>query len=122
VLPFQTFTVVCLFDYFHVTAVWIQQFWRDERMAWFRYWSCQPQDTYNTLCSVPLYDNATVEEAWCLLNYNSTDCVAIRDSAQARTLRFLNAVYYFGALWGLMLLFLVRVLTCCDLLLPRERP
>jgi hypothetical protein len=105
--PFQTFAVVCLFDYFQVTIVWIQQWWRDDRLAWFRYWSCKPRSTYNTLCTVPLYENATIEAAWCQINYNSTDCTAIRDSAQAGTLRFLNALYFFGAIWGLLLLFLV---------------
>lgn len=52
-----------MFDYFHVTEVWIKYWWRDKTMAWYRYNFCDPSETYETLCAVPIYadpDDETV--------------------------------------------------------------
>lgn len=102
--PFETYAVVHLFDYFGCTRVWIKHWWADWTMAWFRKRTCQPPSTYNTLCVVPISDNET---AWCLLNYNATNCSAIRNNAQATTDAALKSFYFFSAVWGLLLLLLV---------------
>ena len=111
--PFQTFCVIGLFDYFDVTQVWVDKWWRDGRLAWFRYQSC-PSGTYQTSCTVPDFGNATEEVAWCRINYNATDCTEIRDQAQYKTLRFLKGFYFFTGGWGLVLLLLVRESEKCN--------
>jgi hypothetical protein len=53
----KAFWAVSMFDYFHVTQVWIKFWWRDRTMAWYRYQFCYPRTTYNTQCAVPVYSN-----------------------------------------------------------------
>ena len=61
VLPLQAAMVVGLFDYFHVTQVWIKYWWRDRTMAWFRHRFCEPREFANTLCAVPIYGSEDEE-------------------------------------------------------------
>lgn len=105
-LPFLIWCVVAMIDYFNAKQVWITKWWTSQEMAWFRWTYCDPQDTYNSLCTVPLVENAT---GWCLAVYNSTDCARIRDDAQATMLTSLNILTYFSAGWGLVIVFLLCV-------------
>ncbi len=57
----KTYWAVEMFDYFHVTEVWVKFWWRDATMAWFRYRFCDPTETYNTLCTVPLLSSPEKE-------------------------------------------------------------
>lgn len=108
-IPFETFAAVCLFDYHSVTMVWIVHWWRDPQMAWFRQLTC-PAGTANTLCTVPIGTTTAEANAWCYDNYQSDQCVAIRDSAQTSVYAFLRIFYTFSAAWALCLLLLVRTL------------
>lgn len=101
---FQIYCVIGLFDYFRVTTVWIKHWWRDETLAWFRRYFCEPQETANTLCAPPVGVNVT---GWCLLHFNSTECGPIRDEAQSKMLRFMLSFYYVNAVWGVCLVMLV---------------
>jgi len=82
----------------------VTHWWRSYQLSWFRQIFCQ-DDSYNTLCVVPLSVNET---EWCSVHYNATNCTEIRDSAQDRTIFSLNCLYYFSGAWALLLLFLVR--------------
>ena len=87
-----------------VTNVWIKHWWRASEMAWFRYQYCpsfNSYETYNTLCTVPVVPNET---AWCLANYNETNCSDLQDTAQARTAKTLLTIYYFTAFGGIVLI------------------
>ncbi len=115
IIPIQVYLFVSMFDYHGVTAVWVRHWWAAEATAWFRYKSCAP-NTYNTLCVVPIdglpfFDSAN---EWCDFYYNSTDCVSIRNAAQAKTTSWtlfyalMNGVL--GVIVFLLLLLMVKVL------------
>lgn len=74
-------------------------------MAWYRYKFCDPSDTYNTLCAVPIYSNPDQETAWCQMNYNSTACTSIRNNAQAEVARFLSFFYSTTSAWTILFIF-----------------
>jgi hypothetical protein len=77
-----------------------------------------PVAFYNTLCTVPIGTNET---QWCIQNYNSTSCSAIRENAQTKALWSLHRFYDFTALWALLQAGLVST-TCMASLadLPSE--
>ena len=75
-------------------------------MAYFRYWFCQPTDSYNSLCAVPVYEDAADETQWCIDKYDSTNCTAIRDSAQERAAKSILWFYTGMAIWTLLLVFI----------------
>lgn len=58
-LPFETYAVISLFDYFNVMWVWVRHVWTTSQMAWIRKIYCNPSDTYRTRCVVPLSVNGT---------------------------------------------------------------
>ncbi len=51
-------------------------------------------------------DNAS-EAAWCVINYEATNCSSIRDAAQYRTVHSVLGIYYVSAAWGILLIALV---------------
>jgi len=104
----QIYCIIALFDYFQVTPVWIKFWWRDRTLAWFRKRFCNPSETANTKCAVPVFKNITDANDWCLENHQSTDCVTIRDNAQAAMQRSIYVYYYANAAWAILLGFLVR--------------
>lgn len=104
--PFEILFVIGLFDYFRVTDVWIKHWWRDKAMAWFRYFFCSPQESFNTLCAVPLMSLAE-EVDWCLFQYNSTACTGIRNRAQSNMEQWMLAYYWINAGVGLVLICLL---------------
>lgn len=104
VLPFLGFAAIALFDYFDVTNVWIIHWWREPIMAWFRRRYCVP-GTFTTLCTVP---QSTNETEWCLVNYNATNCAALRDEAQYKTNAAILIVFYLTAICSIFLLIMVR--------------
>jgi hypothetical protein len=114
VFPFMVFFVIGLFDYFRVSEVWIKFWWRDKTMAAFRESFCDPSETANTLCAVPVYANPQNETQWCIDNYQATNCTAIRDAAQKGMERFLLGYYYLNAVWGICFLVLVRSILYLD--------
>jgi len=75
-------------------------------MAYFRYWFCQPTETYNSLCAVPVFEDAVDETQWCIDNHDATNCTAIRDSAQERAARSILWFYTGNAIWTLLLVFI----------------
>jgi len=105
VLPFLGFAAVALFDYFDVTNVWIIHWWREPIMAWFRRRYCVP-GTYTTLCTVP---QSTNETEWCLVNYNATNCAALRDEAQYKTNVAILIVFYLTAICCIFLLVMISL-------------
>jgi hypothetical protein len=50
-----------MFDYFHVTEVWVNFWWRDKTMAWFRGQFCDPTESANNECAVPKFNRSTDE-------------------------------------------------------------
>lgn len=77
-------------------------------MAVLRRYFCNPTETFNTLCTVPVYNTIEQENHWCEINYNSTKCVEIRDAAQEKVVNFLFIFYDTNAAWGIGQLVLVR--------------
>ena len=112
-----------MFDHARVTEVWIKFSWTDRAMTMFRYWFCQPTvtSTYNTLCAVPVFEDKQDEEQWCLENYESTNCTAIRDDAQDRTKQVLLLGYTCNGIWVLLTV-LVGVLVMDTILNIVSRP
>ena len=96
--------MIGLFDYFRVTSVWIKHWWRDETLAWFRRVFCEPAETANTLCAVPITANDT---EYCINMFNSTECESIRANAQERMENVMLGYYYLNAVWGVCLIVLV---------------
>ena len=58
--------------------------WLEPQLSWFRARFC-PQGTELTKCLVPIMGEPEFdsEDAWCLANYNATDCSEIRDTAES---------------------------------------
>jgi len=106
-ISFSLFCAISLFDIYGVTGVWVQHWWATSALAWFRYVTCEPQDTYSTLCVLPNLLNVTAEEELCRAVYNSTNCTEIRDNAQAVTTWNLSVFYYFSGAWALIVFFMV---------------
>lgn len=109
IIPIQIYLFVALFDYHNVTDVWIRHWWTARSSAWFRSNTCR-NDTYNTLCVVPidglpLFDNET---EWCEFYYNSTDCEGIRNEAQLEVSKHSYTYYLLNAVVGMIVFFLVR--------------
>jgi hypothetical protein len=107
-LPFEAFCMVCLVDYHAVTNIWVTHWWNAQQMAWFRRRYCAP-GTFNSLCTVPYVYTGSDGDEWCQVNYNSTDCIAIRNEAQQQTNAFLRVFYTVSAVWCLIYVVLVRV-------------
>lgn len=105
-IPIEILFVIGLFDYFRVTDVWFRHWWRDSTMAWFRRVFCEPVETFDNRCAIPIVDNET---QYCLDLYNETDCSTIRNAAQSRGEKFMLSYYYVNAAWGLVLVCLVRL-------------
>lgn len=134
----KAYWAVSMFDYFHVTQVWVKFWWRDATMAWFRYKFCDPRETYNTLCTVPLLSRPEKEmvrssnnfetvdigssthhsfvaiycidlkKEWCQMNFGATNCTSIRDDAKAATTRFLYSFYSGVSVWTIFFMLAVR--------------
>ncbi|CAB9507151.1 expressed unknown protein [Seminavis robusta] len=105
-IPFQVFFVASLFDFYGVTHVWVKHWWRVPSMAWFRETYCEP-GTAGTLCMVPgCGQEATScnETEWCLVNYQATNCTAIRDAAQLEVEDLMNFYYNGNLAWGFILI------------------
>lgn len=79
-------------------------------MAWFRRQFCVPNETANSKCAVPVFTSKIDEGSWCFEYYNSTDCVAIRNSTQARMLPSIYTYYYANVAWTILFVLLVREL------------
>jgi hypothetical protein len=85
--------------------------WFQPQLSWFRSYFCA-DGTAETLCLVPLSGGQDYlsEEAWCLDNYDSVECSAIRDDAQNR-MEFSLLIFYtaLGG-WSLLLLGLMMLM------------
>eukprot|EP00538_Stauroneis_constricta_P000135 CAMPEP_0119551834 /NCGR_PEP_ID=MMETSP1352-20130426/4968_1 /TAXON_ID=265584 /ORGANISM="Stauroneis constricta, Strain CCMP1120" /LENGTH=1110 /DNA_ID=CAMNT_0007597951 /DNA_START=132 /DNA_END=3464 /DNA_ORIENTATION=+ len=108
IMPAEVFFTISLFDYHRVTIVWIQHWWQERTLSWFREQYCE-DGTAHTLCIVPIDggpDYAT-EDDWCMALHNSTECTDIRDDAQD-TMEYSLIIFYtcMGA-WGICLLVLL---------------
>lgn len=103
--PFQILGVIGCFDYFRVTKIWIEHWWIDGSMAWFRNYFCEAS-TANNRCAAPHVPNVT---SWCLDMFNSTDCEGIQSNAQNKMEAFMLSFYYINAIWGFLVVILVGV-------------
>lgn len=74
-------------------------------MAWFRFQLCQPRSTYNTLCAMPIFDDAVAEEQWCMENYKSTDCSEIRDEAVTKATSYIFWYFAANGIWIILTVF-----------------
>lgn len=108
IAPFEIFFNITLFDYHSVTSVWVDHWWTQDQLSWFRQRYCA-NGTADTLCMVPIDGGPDFvsEEAWCEEKYDSVNCTEIRDDAQADTTLFLILFYTALASWGVVLLFLL---------------
>jgi hypothetical protein len=109
ILPIEAFFVIEMFDYHHVSDVWVRHWWSIPAMAWFRWLFC-PNGTYNTKCMVPIIIDSSSyhsEEEWCVSLYNSTNCSVIRDDAQRAMMLWAHRYFILNGVWGLFLVVLV---------------
>ena len=84
--PRQLYWTTGLFDIFMVTEVWIKFWWRDNTMAWFRKLFCDPPDSANELCAVPVYETHEQENV-CVYTLVSRRLILERNGARAITIR-----------------------------------
>ena len=80
--------------------------WPVGQLSWFRQYFCAA-GTASTKCTVPISGgpNFPTEKAWCLANYNATDCTTIRNNAQHHMERSILTFYTGLAGWSSVLLF-----------------
>lgn len=76
-------------------------------MAWFRSKFCDPPESANLECTVPVFEDDKDADAWCTENYQSIACLSIREKAQDNMLRSIYAYYYANAAWAIVFVLLV---------------
>lgn len=84
-------------------------------MAWFRSRFCDPSETANEECAMPVFTTTAEGVEWCMENFgnNSTDCIEIRDKAQDDMERSIYVYYYSNAAWTIFFVLLVSVFFFC---------
>mmetsp|Transcript_2879 Transcript_2879/g.5258 ORF Transcript_2879/g.5258 Transcript_2879/m.5258 type:complete len:751 (-) Transcript_2879:1131-3383(-) len=114
-LPIQIFCMIGLFDVHQVNETKIKHWWEDPSMKSMRSVFCEPEETANGKCNVPILGGIEfdTEEDWCREKYNdSIDCEQIRDDAQDRYNLTAGFIVTANAIWALLLVVLMWVTLC----------
>jgi hypothetical protein len=107
-LPLELIFVLALFDYYRVMSVWIKHWWSAKSMAWFRRVFCQ-LGTADTTCAIPYryQENNTLANDWCIEQYNSTECQALRMDATGKMATMSYTFIYINLAVGCVLIVLL---------------